>query len=196
MQKYLINLDKRKDKLETVTKELNRVGIFNWERFNAIETPEPRDGCRMSHLSVLNMAPRKGTFLIMEDDVKFIQPLSTLRKSMSQLPDDWDMLYAGATLTQDLDRYSENLFKLKGAWTTHFLLFNNQNGIVDYILNHLGDAFKIDVFYADVIQEEFNCYITYPMCVSQQEGYSDIIRKYTDYSVIESWFNKHTKNGK
>jgi len=193
MEKHLINLDKRKDKLETVTQELDRVGIKNWVRFPAVETPNGRDGCRMSHLSVLNMLKDEDMFLIMEDDVKFLHPISMLRKAIRQLPKDWDMLYGGATLTKDLERYSENLYRLKGGWCTHFLLFNNQHGIADYILNNSGDAFKVDVFYADVIQEEFNCYITYPMMVTQQEGYSDIIRKHQTYQVISDWYNKHIK---
>jgi GR25 family glycosyltransferase involved in LPS biosynthesis len=193
MKKYVINLNRRPDKLETVTKELNRVGILNWERFNAIETPEPRDGCRASHLSVLNLAPKRGVFAVFEDDVKFIQPLSVLKRAMSQLPKNWDMLWLGSTLTQDLDRYSENLYRLKKGWTTHAYLVNNQNGVVDYILNNSGDAFKIDVFYADVIQEQYNCFVTYPMVASQRPGYSDIVKKHTEYKQIKERYELYTK---
>jgi GR25 family glycosyltransferase involved in LPS biosynthesis len=200
MKKYLINLDKRTDKLETVTQELNRVGIKNWVRFPAVDTTDGKStvarhkGCVMSHLSVLNMAPKKGTFAIFEDDVMFLDGWKhTLLNSMRQLPDNWDALWLGSTLTQDLTRYSDNLFILKGGWTSHAILWNNRNGVVDYILNRAEDAQKIDVFYADRIQREFNCYITYPMMVGQNPGYSDIIRRETDYSVIQDWYNKHIK---
>ena len=67
---------------------------------------------------------------------------------------NWDMLYLGATLNEKLERFSPHLFRLKKAWTTHAMIFNNQNGVIDYILNNNGGGRKIDVFYAEQIQEK------------------------------------------
>ena len=192
MRKYCLTLKERPDKESYVRSEFERVGIKNVEFVYGVKTPNGRDGCRMGHLSIMNRASKESMFAVFEDDAKFLYPISDIRKAMLELPDDWDGLWLGSTLTQDLDRYSEHLYRLKKGWCTHAMIFNNQHGIADYILNHADKAFKIDVFYADVIQEEFNCYITYPMMVTQQEGYSDIIRKHQTYQVITDWYNKHT----
>jgi len=180
MRKYLINLDKRKDKLETVTKELHRVGIKNWIRYPAIDMPDGHRGCTESHMHVLNMAPNTGTFFVMEDDIKFLQPLSVLRKAMGQLPDDWDCLFLGATLTEPQERYSDNLFRLTSGWTTHGVLWNNRNGVKDYALNNLKDSDrKIDVYYNRTIKQKFNCFVTFPMVATQTQGFSDTMKNIT-----------------
>ena len=86
---YLINLDRRKDKLERSTAILNGLGI-PFERFPAISPPDGSTfsvlhnvfwpsgagfsaalGCLLSHHAVLSMAAGKGlrSVLIMEDDL-------------------------------------------------------------------------------------------------------------------------------
>jgi len=56
--------------------------------------------------------------------------------------------------------------------------------MIDYILENIDNYMKttkgkpiIDLFYYEVIQEKFNCYITYPMMALQAEGYSDIMKR-------------------
>ena len=53
-----INLNKRKDRLEHVKKELLKIGITG-ERFPAIKLTNGRLGCSMSHLKCIEMAKKE-----------------------------------------------------------------------------------------------------------------------------------------
>ena len=189
---YCINLDSRPDRWERVQKEASIIGIKPI-RFSAIKMDRGHDGCTASHMAVLKLARDEGVFMVIEDDIKVLSddPTGLISKAYSQLPSDWDMLYLGATLTKRVERYSDNLFKMGHAWTAHAIIYNNQNGVVDYILENINER-KFDVFLAWVVQYKFNCYITFPMVVTQEAGYSDILKHYVDYSVIENNYYKYT----
>jgi hypothetical protein len=136
----------------------------------------------------------EGVFAIFEDDILCLSSNAQkeLDWSMSELPDDWDALWLGANLQKPLDRFSDRLFRLKGGWTTHAIIWNNHNGVIDYILEKREDIKKIDVFFADIIQEKFNCFVVWPMLVTQSQWSSDVCKR-TDASVILNNFNKHAK---
>jgi len=190
---YCINLDHRTDKWENTVEESKKIGV-DLIRFPAIRERVGHDGCRKSHLKLLSETVGEGIFMVTEDDFKIIvdDPIGITLKAYSQLPDDWDMFYLGATLNEPLEQYSENLYRLKRAWATHAFIYNNQNGVVDYILkNH--NTKKFSVFLCDDVQFKFNCYITYPMVATQRAGHSDILRHYVDYKVIEKRYKKYVK---
>lgn len=192
MKKFCINLKERTDRRKSAINEFSRVGL-NVSFFDAVKTSNGRDGCRMSHLSLMNKLVPYGKFAIFEDDVKFLPgAMKTLSAAMRQLPDNWDALYMGATLNHPLQRYSDNLFFLTGGWTTHAIIWNNKNGVVDEILNCASSIYKIDVFLTK-LQKYRNIFVTYPMVATQMAGYSDIINKYTDYSVIDQRWEMYTK---
>ena len=90
------------------------------------------------------------------------------------------MLYLGAHLLAPLERYSENLFRLKNGYTTHAIIYNNPD-MVRYILSQAENIRKIDVFYQTDIQENYKVFITWPMTATQSDSYSDITRRYNEY---------------
>ena len=159
-------------------------------RFEAIFDTFGHTGCFKSHTELLRLVKDDGIFMIIEDDIKVLQPRGVLDKAISQLPDDWDMLYLGAHLSKKLQRYSENLFVLSGALMTHAVIYNNQNGVVDYILEHARGI--IDVYMRDNVHDKFNCYLTYPMVCSQSDGYSDTTRWWKQSVDIEKAYDKYT----
>ena len=192
MKAYCINLDHRKDKWKYVQTQAPLLDL-ELERFPGLMNRKSgHDGCRMSHMALLEKLKDQDEFMIIEDDMEICTayPIDVFNKSYSQLPADWDMFYLGATLNEDLIRYSENLYRLKYAWATQAIIYNNQNGVVDYILENHNEP-KFSVFLAKVIQEKFNCYISYPMIATQHAGRSDILRKYVSYKVIMDRYKKH-----
>ena len=84
MNKYIdhifyINLDTRKDRLQEIQDELEKIGWLQIqgfvERFSAFHTPDSGIvGCGYSHLQVLKLAKERKykNVLILEDDFKFI----------------------------------------------------------------------------------------------------------------------------
>ncbi len=149
-------------------------------------------GCTESHLKLLSEI-KDEVFMICEDDIVLNERVDDwLTVIFDQLPDNFDMLYLGATLNAPLRKYSANLYRLKNAWTTHAIIYNNYR-VGEYVLNHREEIRKIDVFFLEEIQEKFNCFITFPMLATQRPGHSDIINKFTDYAAIETNYKKYVK---
>ena len=186
MNTYCINLNQRKAKWNKVQLECDKLNL-NVTRFEAIFNTRGHDGCFKSHIALLKQVKDEGVFMIIEDDIKVLET-DVLDKAIEQLPDDWDMLYLGAQLTKKIYRHSDNLFRLKGAQATHAVIYNNQNGVVDYIIDNAHGI--IDVYYRDNIQDMFNCYITYPMVCNQADGFSDTQRWWVQYDYLQRLYDK------
>lgn len=182
MINYCINLDRRPDKWTYVRTEFERVGI-DVTRFTGIDIKPGWAGCRECHLKLLEENRTKLMLSIFEDDVKFLQPWSIIEKTIEQLPPDWDVFYLGASPQQPQERYSENLFRLKNAICMHSYIINNNNGCIDYILEHRQEIRKIDDFFAKIIQKKFNCFIIFPLAVTQIQFQSDTCQR-SDVSTI------------
>ena len=191
MKAYCINLDKRPDKWEWIKEESKKLDL-ELIRFPAIYSNKGHFGCRSSHLTLLKQLRDQEEFMIIEDDMEICvdNPIELMNEAYSQLPADWDMFYLGATLNQNLVKYSDNLYRLKAAWATHAIIYNNRNGVVDYILENHNEP-KFSVFLSKSVQDNFNCYITYPMIATQHAGMSDILRHHVDYKVIAKRYKRH-----
>ena len=192
MNCYCVNLDIRKEKWAQTQEEMRFIGMTPI-RFPATEKMDGHSGCIFSHMELWGKVKDEGIVMIIEDDILFLDNAKeNFNTAFSQLPEDWDMLYLGATLNQPLERVSDNLFRLKRGWACHGIVYNNQNGVLDYLLMEMID-FKIDVFMAEVVQEKFNCYMCYPMVATQRPGVSDITRKYTDYNIIMDRYKEYVE---
>ena len=190
---FCINLDGRPERWAEVQEEVKVIGV-EIERFPAIKHRPGHVGCRLSHEALWEKAKPLGVWMVIEDDILFLPGAKeTLEAAIEQLPADWDMLYLGATLNQPLDRISDNLLRLKRGWTTHGIMYNNQNGVVDYILKVKYD-WKIDVLLADEVQAKFNCYMCFPMVATQRPGWSDIVDHHTEYNEITNRYKKYTRH--
>lgn len=193
MISYCINLDRRSDKWNDVIKEFTQHNI-NPIRFSAYDTAPGWKGCRDSHLSVLSRAKMDGLkqFAVYEDDVVFIEkPNGILKQAISQLPQDWDILYLGVSPLEPMTRYSENLFRVGKSVCLHATIYNNTkwDGVLDYILKHKTEIGKIDVFYSDYVHRNFNVFVTYPMICTQRQYKSDTCGR-SDVSTIVKNYNK------
>ena len=114
---YLINMDKDTERLEKVTKECKKFNI-NFERFNGVNPlklskkelnkyvsktcqnicPNGIIGCGVSHMKIYEDALKNNykNILVLEDDVYFDDELyEELNKAMTELPEDYDILYLG-----------------------------------------------------------------------------------------------------
>ena len=190
MKATVINLDSRADRMETFKK--NNFP-FDVGRFSGIVLPSGEDGFTKSALTVIGNQ-KEYPFVVFEDDCIMMESWDVVENAISQLPDDWDALWLGATLTRKLERYSENLYRLRRAYTTHAVIYNSPE-MVDFILkNHnTPPGRNLDIFYFSVVQNIFNCFITYPLCATQSEGYSDISKQNTGSWIIKSSYNKYTQ---
>ena len=194
MKAFVINLPERTDRME-LFKE-NQFP-FEVERFEAIKTDPGWDGCTLSQLIILRKQ-KEFPFIIFEDDCVLLHPWEVVETAMKQLPEDWDLLYLGATLMRPIEKYSENLFRLKNGYCAHAIIYNSKR-VVDYILSRYNDFFifsnerhTLDVFYYSQVQERFNCFIVSPLVATQRPGFSDIENMNVNYEQIINHFNRYT----
>jgi GR25 family glycosyltransferase involved in LPS biosynthesis len=94
--KFVLNLERRKDRLEKITKELNYIG-WDYEIFKAIDMNDHR-GCSLSHAEIIKIAKERGysDVMVIEDDCTFM-PYSKI------LSDDISSKY------ENLEYYINNL---------------------------------------------------------------------------------------
>ena len=169
---------------------------MNARRFDAVIDKKGYVGCKLSHLAIIEKCRTDVAFMILEDDCVFLNDMNPyVEEAIRQLDPQWDMLHLGASPHSPQERYSENLFRLRGAYTTHAIIYHpRENGAVDYILRHKGDIKKIDVYYAEYIQSLFNVFVVYPMILTQRDynGQSDTCSR-CDTKTIEKNYNQYCR---
>jgi GR25 family glycosyltransferase involved in LPS biosynthesis len=157
---------------------------FKVERFNAIKTDPGWLGCADSHLTIMQKQ-KEFPFAIFEDDCILLDSWDKVEKAILQLPSDWDALWLGTSQIQTLERYSENLCRIKGQYCHHGVIYNSR-AMIDFYLNNYIKKMPIDDYTSSVVSHQFNCFIINPMIAIQSVTYSDIEGKINDYAP---WFN-------
>lgn len=212
---YCINLKERKDRWDECLSNFEKYEINNYERFDAIkinaDLPSKKKGqigCALSFTSCVKEAINKNynQILILEDDFIFHDEKNELfnkfSKSINDLPVDWDCLYLGGTVGDfygilPFNKFTDNLFKLKCAHTTHSIAFSRkgmlkmvnffkdkQNWQVELINNYEA----IDIFLAKDYQKNTLSFITSELLCYQRISESNIESNVYDYS---EWMNRN-----
>ena len=166
----VINLDRRPDRLEKITKQLNRLGIA-FERFSAVDDGNPVESCKNSHQAVLSKARADGlgSILILEDDALFGDDfLSEFEKMRGELPNSWDMLYLGGTI-MNKEFYSDMLIRSKRTLSLHAYAVNSK--AFDILIK--PSRGHIDWTYT-YLHGQIEAYVCSPALVKAYPSYSDI----------------------
>jgi len=167
---YVISLKNRTDRRFKVGEELKKQHI-SFQFFDACEDEDPTNGCKRSHLSVIQLAKEKKLpyVLIFEDDAKFLRPFK-----LPKLPENWDMLFLGSCVNKIYDEYYYS-WKKCSSWYAHAYIIRST--MYDKILEETKDLDKriaIDEYYCEYLHPNIESYTIYPTMVTQVEDYSDI----------------------
>lgn len=189
-----INLDKRVDRLEHVTKQLEMMGI-NGERFKAVETKDGAIGCTMSHIKCLELAKARGyeQVFICEDDIEFTNKevfLRSLDKFYTEGP-VWDVCILGGNNGPPYSVYSDYCVRVFNCQTTtgyivkkHYydVLIENFRESVRNLIREPENKkmYALDVYWKRLQQQNL-WYFIVPITIAQVESYSDIENRVTDY---------------
>ena len=180
----VINLDKRVDRLEKITKQLDDLGI-TFERFSAIDGTgkNPMLANRDSHLQVWRENLGK-KILVLEDDAYFVDDFQERFDQVIQtLPENWDVFYLGALL----DKRTGKVIKVNNDWYRQIVSTGTQAySVHPDIMQYCIDRLEIYDGYIDVglriLAEDMNAYITQPNLVTQYPGYSDLrLKEVSDF---------------
>lgn len=212
---YCLNLDKRQDRWEKVSKQFNRFNI-NVERWSAIDghfldsklleyynpdglkgeeasilgIPENKNaiGCLLSHLEIIKNAKENNyqRILIFEDDILLSNEFDKEVNKLFKL--DWKLAYLGASQFDWSEIKIENNF-YKSKKTLSTFAYAVESSIFDDILN-IKSIKSIDNLLSE-LQIKFygDCFTFYPNIVVSDVNKSDIReeKEMSSYSKMMRW---------
>lgn len=215
---YCINLSKRTDRWERVSKEFESKGILV-ERFLAIDKiDQPINtkvdqekasifgilenggalGCLLSHLSIIKNAKNKGykRILVFEDDVVFSKDFNERILEIRNV--DWKMLYLGAS------QFDWNSINPKNGFysckkTLGTFAYCIDSSIYDDLIVLLSPKVKsVDNYFSDFQISRKDCYTFYPNIVVSMVSDSDIRKSKNifEYSNMVKWNLSNFENFK
>lgn len=169
--------------------EFARVGL-EVEKYQAVKEIGPHQSFSHSERNILLefLHSDADTLLHLEDDVVF-RELGHVNQALSELPDDWDVVYLGANLVlwnngePWPERYSDHLFRVKCAWTTHAIAYRRK--CVRTILEQ-QPSFDAQMFdnWLSTRLPELNAFCVAPMVAYQRPRFSSIWGRVDDYTPI------------
>jgi hypothetical protein len=172
----VINLARRTDRLESITKQLNAHNI-EFELFEAVDGQELGvtgvAACAMSHRAVIEKYKDCQSLFIFEDDAEFDGDFNAkFDDFMSKLPDDWQMLYLGSWPYSIIDIGIEGVRKTEGNILTH--AYGAKREIFQDLIDASYDSVNpLDVAYG-LLHQRVRTYMAHPSFVIQTPGFSDI----------------------
>lgn len=191
---YVINLDKRKDRLEECNKEFEKIGA-TFQRWTAIdgstldvEINDPGQmrwnkgayALELTTIQILEDAIEKDydSILIMEDDIGF-HPLFDIiaEDTLKRMPKKYDLAFLGYTHTRPPMPHNGNWKKMVAAFSCHAYAVNKH--MMKFYLSLLKnlDA-PIDFYTNKIIGSRLNSFSTSDKLVHQVDGFSDIEGKH------------------
>jgi GR25 family glycosyltransferase involved in LPS biosynthesis len=175
----LINLERRKDRMEESTAQLQRLDMPNHSTtlFTGHDMPgDGNRGCTASHRGVLELIchHRWQRTLILEDDfhVNHDDCQERFAAMIGDVPDDWEMLYLGGHYGKaPLGRVSPHVIRCDNMMTTssYAVTLDFARRMAPWICG-VG---PIDTLYFGEHQKG-RSYIFQPRLMKQRAGYSDL----------------------
>ena len=194
-----INLEYRKDRDEEIKNEFNKMGITEYERFNAIHTNGfGALGCSISHLEVLENAKKRNykNILIFEDDFQFLVSKEVLEDNLNKFFNEFpnfDVCMLSYSLISGIELLDSSVVnKVSEAETASGYIVNNH--YFDKIINlykwsvpllnktHMHWLYINDQSWK-VLQKTDNWYYFKTRLGKQRASFSDNGRQFTDYGV-------------
>lgn len=179
---FVINLEKRADRLDHFAAEMEKCKITCWTRFEAIDTGPGwgNHGCTASHRALLDLIVRRGLkrAFIFEDDATLRDCISNFNveaaPAIRDIPAEFDMFYFGGHYGSDpRGWFSKHLILMGEMKTTssYGVTLESARELRDLIPIGSGDS--IDNLYANYNATK-RCYITEPRFFVQYDNYSDL----------------------
>lgn len=190
-RRVLLTITKRKSgkpsRFPIVKKELERVGITDFHKFEALEAIGPHQSFTLSQKKILTdfIQSDDKVLLTLEDDVVF-KDLSPLREAIDDIQRSglkWDVLYLGGNVREGIKKERRNLRKVTNVWTTHAVAYNRIAAAT--LLQHFPNENEVmyDTYLGGMLRV-FNSYIVYPMVAYQRPDFSEIWNSDVNYNGI------------
>ena len=175
---YVINLDRRTDRMEKLDSQLKDLGI-KYERVSAVDGKElgikPQTAGKLSHQKVIaNLNGQKA--LILEDDAYFVDNFQEkFDEVMDYLPEDWDVFYLGVLLQPRIGK----LIQVNKHWHRQVVSVGMQAYCVHpNKANYFNEELTkydgwVDVCFR-LLADKTKAYVVQPNLVTQFPSFSDL----------------------
>lgn len=215
-QTYIINLERSKDRLKNITKEMNdaHLSFIRWNAFDGSKLDFKKliqqnvlneknkmmvgaIGCSMSHISLWKEAMKhKKNILVFEDDIKIPKNFNKkLTIYLDQLPSEWDILYLGASNING-KKYSNNLLIpniMSDSNSTHntgmYAMLIHYDFLQKLIENNLPISGNIDQSIKNKLFQTSNIFICNPPVITHDNTQPSMRRVVSNKPSTTKWFS-------
>lgn len=192
-----INLESRKDRLEHVQKEFEKLGIEG-ERINAKKMANGALGCTFSHILCLQTAKERNYehVFICEDDITFLNPelfKENLEKFQKNCDFIWNMIVVGGNNVPPYQKLSDYHIRIFQCQTTtgyivhknyyDTLISNFKESATNLMKTNNKKQFALDIYWKRLQMQDY-WFMIIPATVSQYESYSDIEEQVVNYDGL------------
>ena len=186
---YYINLDRRKDRYDEITRELATYNLSrnNVSRISAADMRhDPRRGCALSHIRVLRefIASPFDNALILEDDIMFTRDPRPAVAQFLQNVDDWCIVMLASNTTCEVPFTSFATKILTALTCSAYAITKSFAPVLLDLWTHVYDnAMEPCDLSWQRLQAVSNWYCLKPIVAIQRPSYSDIERRNVAYGV-------------
>ena len=199
---FFINLDSRADRLKTIKKQLNLMGLDDAQRIPAIQNENGALGCATSHLKILTSlsqveqdAYSDKIFMICEDDIEFCCSRNELESIIKKffLEDQIDVLVLSHNcfnavsvskdflITSNVQTTACYLFK---PYMIYPLLSSAAASVSGLSRGEIPKHYAIDIVWK-TLQLKYTFAIPHIKVARQYPSYSDIEKHHADYTKVQ-----------
>jgi GR25 family glycosyltransferase involved in LPS biosynthesis len=182
LNKLVINLPSRRDRLENVQSQLNGI---EYTIIDGVIDSKPLLGIAQAHLNCIKHAKANNwsEVLIMEDDVVLRPNFEDhLNHCLYNLPTDWEVLLGGVYNKKSLIKHNDFWDKIGEFRGLHFYIVNQS--AYDKILSYDPSEMQHIDAWINRHGKRLNCYVTKKFVATQKAGYSDNVKATVDYSHL------------
>ena len=117
--KFVINLEKRPERLTEITQEMEWMG-WDFEVFNAIDTNSYM-GITLSHIEIFKICEERGydRVMVIEDDSIFMPNSKELINKIDEFIFDFDLINLSPTLNRPVNLHSNNFYTQTYNWNLY-----------------------------------------------------------------------------
>ncbi len=199
---YIINLEHRKDRLDSIMKELNKVGanINKIHRINAVYNKDfGALGCGESHILALTngIKNKYENILILEDDFilnvlpnKFNEQIDRLYNEQKE----WDVVMLGANLENVSNSNVDFLLKVNKARTTSGYIINKN--MMEKVNNNFKEACDYMKKSLEVNNNEINIFVKEIMEKNRNLGNISEDKIIKNFFAIDMYWQKLQQDSK
>jgi len=188
--KFVLNLEKRVDRLEHIQKEMMYIG-WEYELFKAIDTGSHK-GCTLSHIAIIDIAIERGydSVMVIEDDCSFMPYAKSLIETLDKELENTEFGVLNLSPTHnrpvnisknhklliDITNLPPKEERHRGIFATNMIVYHSSvyNDVKNIITDSLHGHYAIDEYIYDNVTSKKQSYCSILPVAPQKSDFSDV----------------------